>query len=81
MFPDDVIKELWVVKFGHEYPVLHNQYKVKRDKDGCELSVANVNEKNNNNSLITQFFQLHKEWQFGFNLMLLVAIFVFVNLL
>jgi hypothetical protein len=82
-FPDTVIKELWDVKFGHEYPVLHNQYKVKRDQDGSELSVVNVNEKknNNNNSLITQFFQLHKECQFGVNLLLLVAIFVFVNLL
>jgi hypothetical protein len=82
-FPDTVIKELWDAKFDHEYPVLHNQYKVKRDQDGSELSVANVNEKNNNNnnSLITQFLQLRKHCQFGFNLVLLVAIFVFVNLL
>jgi hypothetical protein len=84
-FPDDVIKELWDAKFDHEYPVLHNQYKVKRDQDSCELSVVNVNEKNNNNnnnnSLITQFVQLRKQCQFGLNLLLIVAIFVFVNLL
>ena len=82
-FPDDVIKELWDAKFDHEYPVLHNQYKVKRDHDSCELSVVNVNEKNNNNnnSLITQFLQLRKQCHFGLNLLLIVAIFVFVNLL
>jgi hypothetical protein len=82
-FPDDVIKELWDANFGHEYPVLHNQYKVKRHQDSCELSVVNVNEKNNNNNntLITQFLQLRKQCQFGLNLLLIVAIFVFVNLL
>ena len=79
-FPDSVIKELWDIDFGHVYPMLHNQYKVKLEKD----ELVTINEKNDNydnNSLLSQFIQLRKQNQFGINLVLLFIIFVFVNLL
>jgi hypothetical protein len=76
-FPDSVIKELWDIDFGHVYPMLHNQYKVKLEKD----ELVTINEKNDKSSLLSQFIQLRKQNQFGINLVLLFIIFVFINLL
>jgi len=76
-FPDAVLEDIMCVDFGHTYPVLHNQYKVKRDNQS--LIVA----EENNTKLISQFLQLREQSKFGHNLLLIVAaIIVFViNLL
>jgi hypothetical protein len=72
-FPDAVLEEIMAADFGHVYPVLHNQYKVKRDNQS--LIVA----EENNTTLISQFLQLHEQSKFGHNLLVIVAaIIVFV---
>jgi hypothetical protein len=74
-FPDAVLKDIMAADFDHVYLLLHNQYKVKvLVKD---LEVEEIEEENN--TLISQFIQLHKQIKFGHNLLLIVAaIIVFV---
>jgi hypothetical protein len=73
-FPDAVITDIMSIDFGHVYPVLHNQYKVKLLDKGLEEEIEEEN-----NTLLSQFFQLRKERHIDINLLLIVAIIV-INL-
>ena len=48
-FPDAVLEDIMCVDFGHTYPVLHNQYKVK-----CLNNV--VKEKEGINGIVSYFY-------------------------
>jgi len=71
-FPDAVLEDIMAVDFDHVYLLRHNQYKVKVLVKGLEVEEEN-------NTLLNQFIQLHKQIKFGHNLLLIVAaIIVFV---
>jgi hypothetical protein len=81
-FPDSVLKEIMDMDFGHVYPVLHNQYKVKRVEENVALALAKeVALKKENKTLLSHFIQLRKKEHATFNMLLLVAVMICINFL
>ena len=76
-FPDSVLKDIMDMDFGHVYPVLHNQYKVKR----VEENVLEVALKKENKTLLSHFIHLRKQEHATFNMLLLVAVMIVINFL
>uniref|UniRef100_A0A6C0I6W8 Uncharacterized protein n=1 Tax=viral metagenome TaxID=1070528 RepID=A0A6C0I6W8_9ZZZZ len=73
-FPDAVLEDIMAADFGHVYSVLHNQYKVKKEKEENSLITTEKNK-----SLLSHFLQLRKQNQISHNLLIIVAaIIVFV---
>ena len=75
-FPDSVLKDIMDMDFGHVYPVLHNQYKVKRVEENVALAL-----KKENNTLLSHFIHLRKQEHATFNMLLLVAVMIVMNFL
>jgi hypothetical protein len=81
-FPDSVLKEIMDMDFGHVYPVLHNQYKVKRLEENVAVALAlNVALKKENKTLLSHFIHLRKQEHATFNMLLLVAVMIVINFL
>ena len=77
-FPDSVLKDIMDMDFGHVYPVLHNQYKVKRVEENVALTVALKKE---NKTLLSHFIHLRKQEHATFNMLLLLAVMIVINFL
>ena len=79
-FPDSVLKDIMDMDFGHVYPVLHNQYKVKRVEDNVALDFK-VALKKENQTLLSHFIHLRKQDHATFNMLLLLAVMIVMNFL